>query len=316
MVACAVLSTTGEALRVVNASVAPSLGAKCGIKIPDQLKDVGLQVFGSQAKLDAAAANILQPRDATLVAQMKFKLSAACDDYIAKGGNVAVLEKESVDDGYGFKLMDPNTGGVFVDIGGNIGDTALVMARRFPKAQIIVFEPIPITYFTLRLNLFHNDVTILTEDDIGKKARPGVLPLNMVIGNKDVTLTWNPSQTQAAQVNNDTKKFDLNKAAASDKLESATVKAMQLSKFLRDRHALPVSMVKMDCEGCEFSVVPQIEDIIADKKQVLRFSGEAHWVAAPSEEAKQALKSVLKKRDAKCLEQAVAHVPDNGEFTC
>ena len=89
----------------------------------------------------------------------------------------------SVDE-YGVASVVP--GSLIVDVGGNIGDTALMACLRpgFSDSgiQVLSLEPVPLQYFYLRWNLWKNGVKILELDSWGSSPgsnRPaGVVALN------------------------------------------------------------------------------------------------------------------------------------------
>ena len=68
----------------------------------------------------------------------------------------AVLLHTPLDDrvqwcaGEGYGLPALPGGAVALDIGGNIGDTALQLHRLSPSLRIVMLEPVPLTYFYMR----------------------------------------------------------------------------------------------------------------------------------------------------------------------
>lgn len=80
----------------------------------------------------------------------------------------------SVDE-YGVGSVAP--GSLIVDVGGNIGDTALMACLRpgfsDSRIQVLSLEPVPLQYFYLRWNLWKNGVKILELDSWGVDNPPG-----------------------------------------------------------------------------------------------------------------------------------------------
>ena len=61
-------------------------------------------------------------------------------------------------DVYGLRALTLAPGNAVVDIGANVGIISILLARRFPSAQIIAYEPVPLTVRHLQRNLVANAV--------------------------------------------------------------------------------------------------------------------------------------------------------------
>ena len=71
-------------------------------------------------------------------------------------------------------------GAPIVDVGANIGDTAIQLHQLNPKAFIVALEPVPSSYLFLRWNLLSNQVPRLRESDMF--LRPGGVLCRFMLG--------------------------------------------------------------------------------------------------------------------------------------
>merc|ERR1719321_262681 len=182
--------------------------------------------------------------------------------------------------------------GLLVDVGMNLGDTAIIFSKKKPKMQVIAFEPVPPTYFLCLWNLHLNSVPILGKEDIGKPNKPGVLALNEAVGNgEDLEVQWYPECSVCGKTGGGPPK-----GPGRGKAESRMVPTMQLPAFLKSHGIGSIQHMKVDCEGCEYFVMPTMKESIESKQQVERFAVEVHPFACPSKERKQEVVEIMDKR--------------------
>ena len=84
---------------------------------------------------------------------------------------------------------------------------------------------------------------------------------------------------------------------------SATVNMYTASHLIVKK---TVQILKIDCEGCEFAAVPEMEKLLLDKKRVITLQGECHlsllnpneqtYAAKPSNKMAAKTKDILTKR--------------------
>ena len=120
-----------------------------------------------------------------------------------------------------------------IDVGAGLGDFSVHVARRFPKARVIGFEPFAESYALLKRNIAENGVANVTvyPKAISHDGRPLVL---RVIG-------------EAVQHSTS----DGGKPAAGEQ----AVESMTLGAAL-DAHGLAgCDLIKIDCEGGEFEIL-------------------------------------------------------------
>ena len=114
---------------------------------------------------------------------------------------------------------------------------------------------------------------------VGHRRQPGVVPLHAAIANKDNhygSKRWSTRQPQDAAV-------DLSghggtaPGGASKKRSASQVQAIHLPALLQGVNApLPLRLLKLDCEGCEYLLVASSSEWFADRRNVLRVTGERH----------------------------------------
>lgn len=164
-----------------------------------------------------------------------------------KDGFLHSLQELFVDEVYRFDSdrSDPH----IIDAGANIGLSVLYFKQRFPDATIIAYEPDPQMFDLLRRNT---------------AGLSGVELRNAAAWAEDTELTFYSEGSLAGSTEIDF----LNKG------RSVTVRAERLRDAIADR---PVDFLKIDIEGAENDVLPDIADAL-DRVGLLFF--EYHGSAA------------------------------------
>jgi len=163
-----------------------------------------------------------------------------------------------------------------IDLGGNYGAVSIAAFKKYPtQLRAITVEPIPTTYFFMRWNMALNNVPALAESDFKKGSKSGLLTLNhAVVSNKreSIEVCYTPPYTMMAQV-----------CSCQDDPTWPGKQCKQVTgittKGLFDLFGTdPVTIVKIDCEGCEFSSLPALMEILKeDPHRVRRLVGELHF---------------------------------------
>lgn len=112
-----------------------------------------------------------------------------------------------------------------IDLGGNIGDTPLYFAKN--GAEVISFEPVK-----------HLHDLALQNVAINKDCSDKITLVNKGVGGKTETITFNSNSVKIYADEN------------SDKME-----IISFQDLLNDYEFTP-DILKMDCEGCEFEIIP------------------------------------------------------------
>lgn len=163
-----------------------------------------------------------------------------------------------------------------VDLGGNVGAVSIAAFKMYPtQLRAVTIEPIPSTYFLLRWNMWMNGVPALEMTGTRLSSSPGVLALNggvVTKKRKSIEVCYTPPNTLMGQVCK-CKSIQPGEEKHCYRVKGFTVRSM-VDIFGRD----PIAMVKMDCEGCEFSSLPALMQIVEeDPQRIRRLSGELHW---------------------------------------
>jgi len=246
--------------------------------LPAHLQKLGDILFGSEAKVKRLIQN-MSPIQTLLVActfsdHGCVRLQMVC---AGRDGTMAHLRNEMRVDRYALRKAFSGQAGAILDIG-NIGDMAIASAKIHPHSQIIAFEPVPTTYFFLRLNLWLNNVTELEENELGggSSAKPGVLALNRATTSdgRQVEIAYSDSSSENAGIAGNNQSAAT--AEATKGWSTAVIPSVVIQEFL-SRHAIDhVKLFKIDCEGCEFEVVPAMGELFTNKSRVERIVGEVH----------------------------------------
>ena len=135
---------------------------------------------------------------------------------------------------------------VCVDVGGNVGYFALLMARLASNGEVHVFEPIPlnITLLAASLSLNHFDHVRLNQCAVGASAGE---------------VTFSISADSAYSSMHDTKRKPLDRIL--------TVPMISLDAYVQKSQIRRVDIVKADVEGAEGLVVEGAAALLSDSKR-------------------------------------------------
>lgn len=172
---------------------------------------------------------------------LRISLRNASGDY-ARGDNELPVQRAVVDH------LRP--GGVFYDIGSNIGFFALIAARAVgPSGHVYAFEPVPENAACIRANARANHLDTITVIGEAAGAESGTAELWLVPHPGGATLS-------AGDAGSD----------ATSRLEVRTVAVDELVGAGRLR---PPTVVKIDVEGAEAAVLDGMAETIAAHRPVL-----------------------------------------------
>jgi len=151
---------------------------------------------------------------------------------------------------YMFPVL-PITPKVILDIGGNIGITALVLNKRYPSAKIYTFEPEPENFSILEKN-----VSGISNIEI----------FNFGLSNSDQKLMLkkpsDPVNFGGFSV------FD--KGVNGDHQE---IELKSISQFIEQKEILKIDVIKIDCEGAEYDILTSL-----DLSNITWIEGECHGI--------------------------------------
>jgi FkbM family methyltransferase len=135
------------------------------------------------------------------------------------------------------------TGGVFCDIGSNVGLYAILAAKKLgEQGRVLAFEPYSQAYSHLQDNIKLNEATNVTAFNKAVGETRGTAQLNMGEENADSSLVRSPTGRD---------------------LGHETVEVISMDEFI-DSERLPVPrVVKIDVEGFEYSVLKGMRRTLA-----------------------------------------------------
>jgi FkbM family methyltransferase len=148
---------------------------------------------------------------------------------IGNGSDESVLSEVFLEEEY--RVSHTNAVRVIVDLGGNVGFSAVYFAMRFPQAQIFTLEPDPAAFRSL-----------LKNTEPFPSIRP--FPLAAAAENGTLTLYSSTSSTMSSSM-----------YRRSQHVESHRVEAITLDEFLSREGIDAVDILKIDIEGAEFDVL-------------------------------------------------------------
>jgi FkbM family methyltransferase len=132
--------------------------------------------------------------------------------------------------------LDVSKRPTIIDVGANAGFFTLFIASRFPEARIFSFEPIENNFKQLRRNR-----------DLNEDCHIAISPKAVFGHSGEISLSFNPNDgfTTAATV-----------LGESDEGHSKTkVPCITLSEIFEKHHIDRCEILKMDCEGSEYSIL-------------------------------------------------------------
>lgn len=149
-----------------------------------------------------------------------------------------------------------------VDIGANVGDMLLLLHRFFPQARIIGFEPVA-EYFEMaatrvagieRVEMHANAVTCdhLFFDDLGERPRPCRMSLTIAQALPESGAGWRGGSLVGPS---DLAILSSDQEIAGYRRSPQPVEPITLAEIISDYSRSEIDLLKLDCEGCESSVL-------------------------------------------------------------
>lgn len=177
---------------------------------------------------------------------------------------------------------------IIVDLGANIGLFAISACKRFPNARIISFEPHPGNYRFLVYNVAAAGCSGIVETINKGVSGDG----------RSMKLFWHDSISTSAYRGPTAWKKDVYPI----RMETITPKAMW--DIIGANNV--VSLMKVDCEGCEYEVIPHIP-----QWRVEKMFCEVHFETVNILEGHTAIKGMTKQTMKKVEEACKKGKPYN-----
>ena len=170
---------------------------------------------------------------------------------------VKLLQKEAMRDAY--DLTSRMTEGDLLDVGGHIGLTALMFHKLHPTAHVYVFEPAPLNFFYLAYNAMANGAD---------STRVHLYNRGLSKDGETFVIEYSPDDTPS------TRRASLGHSWGSRAKHYHTVHTFNMEQLHRCLPLHRVGLIKLDCEGCEFDLVPSDPRFFSSRAR--RVVGEFH----------------------------------------
>lgn len=162
--------------------------------------------------------------------------------------------------------------GIFIDIGANVGATAVPLASSNRRQQIVCFEPHPINARRLRENRDMNKLGNISVEEKAVSDIAGKIFFYAQRGSRNMGLS-------SLQLNHDI-----------DNYEKIEVETVTVDDFFRER-LIPCSAIKIDVQGFEWQVLKGAKKIIQEDRPYIFFEHEDEYFS--SQEKGEEIKNEL-----------------------
>lgn len=169
-------------------------------------------------------------RDETVVALNGIKVTVRTRNVFTKSADISMAYECILRDDYGLHSLNICKGHI-IDIGAHIGSFSLAAAKRFPKAEILCFEPSPANYSILKENIRINRLN-------------NIRAFNKAVcsDEKEISIFLNPINSAA------------NSIYAAKGIE-VKVPSVSLKKIFSGNKIKKCAFAKIDCEGAEYDIL-------------------------------------------------------------
>ena len=196
---------------------------------------------------------------------------------------IRMLQKEAERDAY--DLASRITEGDLLDVGGHIGLTALLFHKLHPTAHVYVFEPAPLNFFYLAYNAMRNGAD---------STRVHLYNRRLSKDGESFVIEYSPDDTPS------TRRASLGHSWGSHTKHYHIVHTLSMKQLWNCLPLHHVGLIKLDCEGCEFDLVPSEPRFFSARAR--RVVGEFHgWhVTQPGHAGNVSQKLIQKVKTLLC----------------
>jgi FkbM family methyltransferase len=148
---------------------------------------------------------------------------------------------------------------VVFDVGAHLGETAVLYAKKFPRATIHSFEPSPKTFAELQAVL---------------KPYPNVRAVNVALGDAkgNRTLHMNQSSGTDSLLSSAGQLSDAAMAQLTKTIVEVPVAVRTLDEYCQANDIAFIDLLKMDVQGFELEVLQGARDLLAEQRIALIYS--------------------------------------------
>jgi FkbM family methyltransferase len=257
-------------------------GGPSGIKakdiLPKVLHKLGMDIFGDESELDAAVLESVEVNMTYNGTPMVLRILAG--DSAAQRLSTGDGEYPGLDSLEDLRKSKNDTVNM-IDLGANYGVVPIAVFKKYPGlVRAVVVEPVAVTYFFLRWNLWINDVPHHSHKTwLSDSKKPGVRALNAAVtetDGEDVQMCSHPSVSMNSRTST-AAEHGIHPVCNCSFETCAKVPGVSTEGLLDYFGEDTVTLLKMDCEGCEYQGLPAIAK---HPKRIARLVGELH---APEE---------------------------------
>ncbi len=149
-------------------------------------------------------------------------------------------------------------GTTIIDVGTNIGETLLNFCLRNPRGMNLGFEPVPFLFDRASYNLKLNNIQNVNLQNCALSDEEKVLVFNMTAENNSGGIYLSDFENEMD--------------------ETRTVNSCRLDHFVSGKDLLPISLIKIDVEGYEYSVLKGAEKTLEEFQPVLFVEINDHFL--------------------------------------
>lgn len=177
---------------------------------------------------------------------------------------VGFIAREIDSDAYHISEIRFQSGDIVVDVGGNVGIFAIPLAKRFPFLKIFSFEPVKENFESFKKNIEVNgiDEGVIT-----------VINRGVTRDGRNITMIVDKRKSGNSVMAEIVEGTFMGLGRPQDVFNS-TVESVTLSDIFKIFGIERCKLFKIDCEGCEFEVLNDVDTEFFDKIDCFR--GEFH----------------------------------------
>jgi len=174
--------------------------------------------------------------------------------YLVRAGKTdltVVNEAAMVDPYFGSGYITVPEDGVAFDVGANIGDVTMKLAQLCPRGRVIAVEPVSEHARMIAVQMLLNGVKNVTCIEAALGDREGQIEIHVAGGQSSGY--WGEGKTETARLTT-------------------------LPQLMRELGIVRIDLLKLDCEGAEWDILPAAEEVLPQIRQIcMEFHCARNW---------------------------------------